>query len=65
MDHILTSGRAGRQLKEIIFVAISLLKGCHYCEAAHHAFCLHIGVTPEQIDSLIKNLDYLLYSANS
>jgi len=65
MDHILTSGRVGRQLKEIIFVAISLLKGCHYCEAAHHAFCLHIGVTPEQIDSLIKNLDYLLYSANS
>ncbi|MBY0475339.1 MAG: peroxidase-related enzyme [Nitrosomonas sp.] len=55
MNHILTSGRVGRQLKEMIFVAISSLKGCHYCEAAHHAFCLSIGVTPEQIDSLINN----------
>ena len=55
MNHILTSGRVGRRLKEMIFVAISSLKGCHYCEAAHHAFCLHIGVTPEQIDSLIKD----------
>ena len=55
MNHILTSGRVGRRLKEMIFVAISSLKGCHYCEAAHHAFCLHIGVSPEQIDSLINN----------
>jgi uncharacterized peroxidase-related enzyme len=55
MDHILTSGRVGRRLKEMIFVAISSLNGCHYCEAAHHAFCLHIGVTPEEIDSLTKN----------
>ena len=55
MNHILTSGRVGRKLKEMIFVAISSLKGCHYCEAAHHAFCLSIGVTPNQIDDLIKN----------
>lgn len=55
MNHILTSGRVSRRLKEMIFVAISSLKDCHYCEAAHHAFCLSIGVTPEQIDSLIKN----------
>jgi uncharacterized peroxidase-related enzyme len=55
MNHILTSGRVSRRLKEMIFVAISSLRGCHYCEAAHHAFCLSIGVTPEQIDDLIKN----------
>jgi len=55
MNHILTNGRVGRKLKEMIFVAISSLRGCHYCEAAHHAFCLSIGVTHEQIDSLIKN----------
>lgn len=55
MNHILTSGQVGRKLKEMIFVAISSLKGCQYCEAAHHAFCLSIGVTPEQIDSLINN----------
>ena len=55
MDHILTIGRVSRRLKEMIFVAISSLKGCHYCEAAHHAFCLSIGVTHEQIDSLINS----------
>lgn len=55
MNHILASGRVGRKLKEMIFVAISSLRGCHYCEAAHHAFCLSIGVTPEQIDSLINS----------
>lgn len=55
MNHILTSGRVGRRLKEMIFVAISSLKDCHYCEAAHHAFCLSIGVTPDQINALIKN----------
>lgn len=55
MDHILTSGRVGRRLKEMIFVGISSLKRCHYCEAAHHAFCLHLGLTPAQIQNLIQN----------
>lgn len=55
MNHILTSGKVGRKLKEMIFVAISSLKQCHYCEAAHHAFCLSIGVTSDQIEELIGN----------
>ncbi|MDR4517538.1 MAG: peroxidase-related enzyme [Nitrosomonas sp.] len=55
MNHILTSGRVSRRLKEMIFVAISSLKGCHYCEAAHHAFCLNIGVSQKQIEKLITN----------
>ena len=55
MRHILTGGKVERKLKEMIFVAISSLKECHYCEAAHQAFCLSIGVTPEQIDALIKS----------
>ncbi len=54
MKHILTSGKVGRKLKEMIFVAISSYKGCHYCQAAHHAFCLSIGVATEQIDDLIS-----------
>jgi AhpD family alkylhydroperoxidase len=39
----------------MIFVAISSLKDCHYCEAAHHAFCLNIGVSQTQIEKLIAN----------
>lgn len=55
MDNILTGGKVSRKLKEMIFVAISSLKECHYCEAAHHAFCLSIGVTPDQIIDLVEN----------
>jgi len=55
MDHILTNGKLSRRLKEMIFVAISSLKNCRYCEAAHHAFCLTIGVTQAQIDRLIND----------
>jgi len=55
MNHILASGRVGRKLKEMIFVAILSLRGCYYCEAAYHAFCLSLGVTPEQIESLINS----------
>lgn len=53
MKHILTSGKVSRKLKEMIFVAISSYRGCNYCQSAHHAFCLSIGVTPEQINDLI------------
>lgn len=54
MKHILTSGKVNRKLKEMIFVAISSLRGCNYCQSAHHAFCLSIGVTTEQINDLIS-----------
>ena len=55
MRHILCSGRVSRRLKEMIFVAISSLKACHYCQDAHTAFCTNIGVPNEHIQSLIQN----------
>ena len=55
MRHILCGGRVSRKLKEMIFVAISSLKECKYCEDAHNAFCVSIGVPNEQIQSLIDN----------
>lgn len=54
MNHILVNGKVQRKLKEMIFVAISSFNNCHYCQSAHHAFCLSIGVTEEQIDDLIN-----------
>lgn len=45
-DHILTSGRVGRCLKEMISVAISSLRSCHYNEAAHHFFA-YISAWPQ------------------
>lgn len=55
MRHILCGGRVSRRLKEMIFVAISSLKSCNYCQDAHVAFCTTIGVPNEQIQSLIEH----------
>ncbi len=54
MRHILCGGRVSRRLKEMIFVAISSLKNCDYCQDAHAAFCATIGVANDQIQSLIE-----------
>ena len=55
MRHILCGGRVSRKLKEMIFVAISSLKECNYCQDAHTAFCVSIGVPNKQIQSLIDD----------
>ena len=55
MRHILCGGKVSRKLKEMMFVAISSLKDCKYCEDAHNAFCTSIGVPNDQIQSLIEN----------
>ena len=48
-----------RTLKEMIFTAISKQNECDYCEAAHLAFCKHLGVSKESRVQLMENLDNL------
>ncbi len=52
MQHILTSGKLDRNLKEMIMIAISSKQCCSYCETAHSAFSGMMGGTEEQIKSL-------------
>jgi uncharacterized peroxidase-related enzyme len=47
-------------LKEMMFVAISAARACHYCEVAHLAFCKLLGCDPDTRRSLVQNLDALL-----
>ena len=54
MKHILASGSLDRKLKEMMFLAISSMKSCYYCEAAHSAFAGMLGVSPEQVNALIN-----------
>ncbi len=54
MKYILGSGELDRRLKEMIMIAISSMKDCNYCEAAHSAFCKMMGVIPEDIESLLN-----------
>ena len=54
MQHILASGSLDRKLKEMMFIAISSLKSCYYCEAAHSAFASMLGISPEQVSDLLE-----------
>jgi len=55
MKHILASGKLDRKLKEMIMLAISSLKQCNYCAAAHQGFAKMMGVSDEAIATLKAN----------
>lgn len=53
-------GNVPTVLKEMMFVAISAARKCHYCETAHLAFCKLLGSDSETRRSLVENLDAIL-----
>jgi uncharacterized peroxidase-related enzyme len=57
--YILLEGVVPRQIKEMIFLSISLSKGCHYCSSSHLALCDMYKVSEDSIDSIIKNIETL------
>lgn len=57
--HILLSGVVPRQIKEMVFLAISLSRGCHYCSSSHLALCDMYEISEESINSIISNVDSL------
>ena len=54
--NVLVSGEIARWKKELIFVAISHDRQCHYCEAAHLACCRMLGVDPGTIERLVRDM---------
>jgi uncharacterized peroxidase-related enzyme len=50
-------GNVPTVLKEMMFVAISAARKCHYCETAHLAFCKLLGSDSETRRSLVEDLD--------
>lgn len=58
--NILVMGEIPRWTKEMMFVAISRDRKCRYCEAAHIACCRMLGVKPELLDQLVRDVDGLL-----
>jgi uncharacterized peroxidase-related enzyme len=47
-------------LKEMMFVAISSARKCHYCEVAHLAFCKLLGCDSKTRAALVEDLDLIL-----
>jgi AhpD family alkylhydroperoxidase len=54
--NVLLNGEIARWKKEVIFVAISKDRGCHYCEAAHIACCLMLGIVPGMIEQMVRDV---------
>lgn len=59
VQNVLVGGALPRSLKEMMFVAISRDRDCRYCEAAHLACCRMLGVDPETMTDLVKNVEEL------
>jgi len=57
--NVLVTGKIERWVKEMVFAAISKDRNCHYCLAAHLACCRMLGVEPELLDSLVRDVNSL------
>jgi AhpD family alkylhydroperoxidase len=56
VQNVLVGGILPRTLKEMMFVAISQSRNCRYCEAAHLACCLMLGIEPSALNDLVSNV---------
>ena len=54
--NVLVTGELPRWLKEMMFVAISIDRQCRYCAAAHIACCRMLGVNPETLSHLVRDV---------
>jgi uncharacterized peroxidase-related enzyme len=57
--NVLVLGGIPRWTKEMIFVAISKDRGCRYCTAAHIACCRMLGVPPQLLEDLVRDVNNL------
>jgi uncharacterized peroxidase-related enzyme len=57
--NVLVVGTIPRWTKEMVFVAISKDRGCRYCTAAHVACCRMLGVSPELLEELVRDVNNL------
>ena len=55
----LVTGVLPRWQKEMMFVAISKDRDCRYCTAAHIACCRMLGVKPELLESLVRDVNHI------
>ena len=54
--NVLVTGEIARWIKEMVFVAISMSRGCQYCSAAHIACCRMLAVPPLLLEDLVRDV---------
>src|SRR4030095_13658461 len=57
VQNVLVNGKIECWIKELLFVAISKDRNCHYCTAAHIACCRMLGVKPTLLDDLVRDVN--------
>jgi uncharacterized peroxidase-related enzyme len=57
--NVLLTGKIERWVKEMLFAAISKDRDCHYCAAAHIACCRMLGLDPEMLNALVRDVNSL------
>lgn len=56
LENVLAGGSLPRTLKEMMMVAISVDRGCKYCEAAHSTCCRLLGIDSTTLDKLVHRI---------
>ncbi len=57
VKRVMMEGRLSRKTKEAIAVLVSQDNGCKYCVAAHSGALKSIGVSADEIQKIVTNLD--------
>jgi len=50
---VMAPGAIDALTKELIYIAVSVTNGCHYCIASHSAAARNKGMTPDQFSELV------------
>lgn len=51
---VMAPGALDAKTKELIYLAVSVANGCHYCTASHTHFAKTKGVTEEQLAEMVE-----------
>src|SRR5579863_10732225 len=53
VKQVMAAGALDSLTKELVYIAVSVTNGCHYCIASHSAAARNKGLTPEQYAELV------------
>ncbi|MDF1737315.1 MAG: carboxymuconolactone decarboxylase family protein [Minwuia sp.] len=52
LRNVMADGALSPEVKELIYVAVSIANGCDYCVASHSAVAAAKGATPEMLNEM-------------
>jgi len=53
-QRVMQPGALDARTKELIYLAVSVANGCHYCTASHTALAKQKGATEEQLAEMVE-----------